>query len=202
MNVKRIRLDSGLDLKDSLESLSRDSNINGFILGVVGDLSKATIQCPGNNKASTLNGHLEIISLNGSLSSGSVHLHLSVSDGECHVWGGHLESGSIVHKGADILIGLLQEQSSLAENITTSINNDVASPLQVAVLPNCPWSKRIIRLLSSGEIPYNIISVEEESTFINIKNITGSSTFPQVFIKGKYIGGYDQFLKLYTSGQL
>ena len=48
-------------------------------------------------------GELEIITLQGTISPDGVHLHLSFSDASCQVWGGHLEHGTLVLRGADLL---------------------------------------------------------------------------------------------------
>ena len=44
MKPLRLKLATGSDVKLSLEKLCEKSNINGFILGVVGDLSPAVFQ--------------------------------------------------------------------------------------------------------------------------------------------------------------
>ena len=99
-----LKLAPGSDLRLSLEDLARREGIHGFVLGVVGNLTRAAFQCPGQSEPTVLEGDLEVITLNGTLSPDSVHLHLSLSDGACQVWGGHLEPGTIVQKGADVLV--------------------------------------------------------------------------------------------------
>ena len=42
-----LKLDPGSDLRLSLEELGRQHGINGFVLGVVGNLTRAAFQCPG-----------------------------------------------------------------------------------------------------------------------------------------------------------
>ena len=102
-----LKLAPGSDLRLSLEDLARREGIHGFVLGVVGNLTRAAFQCPGQSEPTVLEGDLEVITLNGTLNPDSVHLHLSLSDGACQVWGGHLEPGTIVQKGADVLVGVL-----------------------------------------------------------------------------------------------
>ncbi len=72
----------------SLSEIAQEKRIGGFLLGVVGNLSKASFQCPGREKPTVLEGELEIITLNGTFDADGVHLHLSLSDGACQVWGG------------------------------------------------------------------------------------------------------------------
>ena len=114
-----LKLDPGSDLRLSLEELGRQHGINGFVLGVVGNLTRAAFQCPGQAEPTVLEGDLEVITLNGTISPSGVHLHLSLSDGACQVWGGHLEPGTVVQKGVDLLIGVL-EQATAAPRVKSS----------------------------------------------------------------------------------
>jgi predicted DNA-binding protein with PD1-like motif len=108
MRVVPIHLEAGSDLRIALEQLAAEQGTSGFVLSVVGNLSRAAFQCPGRPGPSVLEGDLEIITLQGTVAPGGVHLHLSLSDGDCQVWGGHLEPGTLVKSGADLLVGLLQ----------------------------------------------------------------------------------------------
>ncbi len=200
MKTLRLNLNTGSDVKLSLENLCEKSNINGFVLGVVGDLSSAVFQCPNNQDKTFLGGKLEIITLNGSLSPSLVHLHLSISDTNCQVWGGHLERGSIVLKGVDILIAVLSDVETQLSIDPIGLNSKSNSRLEIATLPDCRWSARIKRILDSRKISYNNILVKDDIDFKIIKERSGSSTFPQVFIDGQYIGGYTEFLSYYSSG--
>ena len=102
-----LHLEAGSDVRLSLEALARDHGATGYVLSVVGNLSTAVFQCPGKSAPTRLRGELEIITLSGTLSPEGVHLHLSFSDGDCRVWGGHLEPGTLVLRGADLLVGFL-----------------------------------------------------------------------------------------------
>ena len=106
MKTYRLKLKPDSDLKKSIEEFGKEIKTDGFILGIVGDLSDAVFQCPNQKEVTSLKGTLEIITLNGTLSPSKVHLHLSLSDASCNVFGGHLENGTITLKGADILIGI------------------------------------------------------------------------------------------------
>ena len=44
---KIFKLETGMDLLFSLQEMSKKQNKSGYILSVVGNLSKAIIQCPG-----------------------------------------------------------------------------------------------------------------------------------------------------------
>ncbi len=129
-------------------------------------------------------------------------MHLSISDNNCQVWGGHLENGSIVLKGADILIGSFSNDNSALFIDDKSLASSSKPRLEIATLPNCPWSARIKRTLEYNKIAYKNITVKDDTVFHKIKGLSGSSIFPQVFLDGQYIGGYTEFLSLYSSGKL
>ena len=78
MDTLTLHLEPGQDLLLSLSEVAQKKQISGFLLGVVGNLSKASFQCPGRDKPSVLEGELEIITLNGTFHSDGVHLHLSL----------------------------------------------------------------------------------------------------------------------------
>lgn len=191
-----LKLAPGSDLRLSLEDLARREGIDGFVLGVVGNLTRAAFQCPGQSEPTVLEGDLEVITLNGTLSPDSVHLHLSLSDGACQVWGGHLEPGTIVQKGADVLIGVLEQ------NKPAAIRTATAPRLEIAVLPGCPWCSRALRLLRTLDLPHTVITVNDDSTFKSVQSRSGMGTFPQVFVDGTVIGGYDDLTTLHAAGDL
>ena len=202
MRSRPMKLEPGSDLRGSLEQLARSENASGYVLGVVGNLSRAAFKCPGQAKPTVLEGELEIITLNGTISPEHVHLHLSLSDGTCQVWGGHLEEGSLVLKGADILVGLLDQplpSSSFGHNQSIKQHHP---RLEIAVLPDCPWSGKALSILHSLEIPHRVTSIEDDDAFRAVLERTGSGTFPQVFVDGQSIGGYDAFVELHAAGRL
>ena len=123
-----LKLAPGSDLRLSLEELAQRDGISGFVLGVVGNLTKASFQCPGQAEPTVLEGDLEVITLNGTFSPEGVHLHLSLSDGACQVWGGHLEPGTIVQKGVDLLIGVLEQSEGRPARQTTCLLYTSPSP--------------------------------------------------------------------------
>ena len=196
-----LTLNPGSDLHQSLETLARDQQFTGFVLGVVGNLTRAAFQCPGRPEPTVLEGDLEVITLNGTLSPSGVHLHLSLSDGACQVWGGHLEPGTLVQKGVDLLIGILDQPHS--SEAATAVVAPVASPhLEIAVLPGCPWCSRALRLLRTLDLPHHVITVNDDVAFQQMYERSGMRTFPQIFLNNAVIGGYDSLAELHGSGEL
>ncbi len=193
-----LKLAPGSDLRLSLEELAQRDGISGFVLGVVGNLTKASFQCPGQAEPTVLEGDLEVITLNGTFSPEGVHLHLSLSDGACQVWGGHLEPGTIVQKGVDLLIGVLEQREGRPARQTAA----AAPRIEIAVLPGCPWCSRALRILRTLDLPHNVTTVNDDAAFQAVQQRSGMTTFPQVFIDGSVIGGYDDLAAMQAAGEL
>jgi len=193
-----LKLAPGSDLRLSLEELAQREGISGFVLGVVGNLTKASFQCPGQAEPTVLEGDLEVITLNGTFSPEGVHLHLSLSDGACQVWGGHLEPGTIVQKGVDLLIGVLEQRESRPARQTAA----TAPRIEIAVLPGCPWCSRALRILRTLDLPHTVTTVNDDAAFQAVQQRSGMTTFPQVFIDGSVIGGYDDLAAMQAAGEL
>ena len=192
-----LKLAPGSDLRLSLEELAQRDGISGFVLGVVGNLTKASFQCPGQAEPTVLEGNLEVITLNGTFSPEGVHLHLSLSDGACQVWGGHLEPGTIVQKGVDLLIGVLEQREGRPARQTAA-----APRIEIAVLPGCPWCSRALRILRTLDLPHNVTTINDDAAFQAVQKRSGMTTFPQVFIDGSVIGGYDDLAAMQAAGEL
>ena len=193
-----LKLAPGSDLRLSLEELAQRDGISGFVLGVVGNLTKASFQCPGQAEPTVLEGDLEVITLNGTFSPEGVHLHLSLSDGACQVWGGHLEPGTIVQKGVDLLIGVLEQREGRPARQTAA----AAPRIEIAVLPGCPWCSRARRIRRTLDLPHTVTPINADAAFQAVQQRSGMTTFPQVFIDGSVIGGYDDLAAMQAAGEL
>ena len=193
---KIFKLESGSDLLISLKEMAKKENKSGYILSVVGNLSKARIQCPGKKQSTLIKNTLEIISLNGTIDPNHCHIHISFSDGKCNMWAGHLKEGTIILKAADMLIGFLDDNLFEKEEI---INN---KQVEIYIIPECPWSTRAIRMLRTLQVPHEIKVIKSDNDFKSLNKITNYSSFPQIFINGEFIGGYSELTELHSSGKL
>ncbi|MCT0214757.1 DUF296 domain-containing protein [Synechococcus sp. CS-1330] len=185
MRAVPLHLEAGSDVRRSLEQLALDHNAGGFVLSVVGNLSQAAFACPGKSAPTVLAGELEIITLQGTISPDGVHLHLSFSDASCQVWGGHLEHGTLVLRGADLLVGLLSTDTGAP---TASASREPR--VEIAGRPECPFSRRALRMLRTLGIAF--VEIEPEET----------GPVPQLFIDGVSIGGYNELAELHSRGEL
>ena len=192
MQPHSLKLSPDSDLIISIKEFSFSNNLYGYVSGVVGNLSKACIQCPANQEISKFEGNLEIVSLNGNFNNGDVHIHLSFADEGCNVFGGHLEEGSIVKKGTDILLVSFENKTIDIPKINL---NDNQSRVKAYILKNCPWSKRSIRLLDSLSVPYDSILIENDKDFQKVNSLSNHNTFPQIFLDDVFFGGYDELSK-------
>jgi predicted DNA-binding protein with PD1-like motif/glutaredoxin len=203
MRCLALHLEPGTDVRQALEQVAAQEGGSGFVLSVVGNLSQAAFQCPGKASPTLLAGELEIITLQGTLAAGGVHLHLSFSDDACQVWGGHLEPGTLVLKGADLLVGLFDpEPLQLGPEGPSQPETAIQAPppvrpratseprVEIAVLPGCPFSARALRMLRTLGIPHGVTEPSQPGSV------------PQVFIDGAFIGGYDALAELHAQGQL
>ena len=190
MRFRAFHLDAGADVRRSLEDLAHRENAQGFVLSVVGNMGQATFACPGRNSPTVLSGELEIITLQGTVGPQGVHLHLSFSDGDCQVWGGHLEHGSLILKGADLLVGFLDTAESSASSTQVTAAPRSTPRLTIAVAEGCPWSQRALRMLRTLAIPFELVPAEP------------GRSVPQIAIDGQPIGGYSELAELHGSGAL
>jgi uncharacterized protein len=103
-----LRFAPGTDLRAALASVLANQGCDaGFVLQGIGSLSTARIRLAGKDKLEELHGDLEILTLAGSLSTNGAHLHVSVSEADGRVIGGHMGPGCVVRTTAEVLVGLL-----------------------------------------------------------------------------------------------
>lgn len=79
----------------------------GWIAGCTGSLSNVALRFAGQDQTALLNGIYEVISLNGTLELAGEHLHLSLSDPQGAMLGGHMMPGCTVRTTLELVIGEL-----------------------------------------------------------------------------------------------
>jgi Predicted DNA-binding protein with PD1-like DNA-binding motif len=104
------RLNPGQDLKRELLKYAQNQGLRASaIVSSVGSLETCLLRMASAAQNKSFPGPLEIVSLTGTLSSEGVHMHISVSDDEGRVWGGHLLDGCTIHTTAEIVLVELVE---------------------------------------------------------------------------------------------
>ncbi|MCL5612395.1 MAG: DNA-binding protein [Chloroflexi bacterium] len=105
MQTYSFRLKPGQDLFDEIESFVAEKKISaGCVLSSVGSLTHATLRLANREFYTEYEGHFEIVSLNGTVSTNGSHLHVSISDGDGKTIGGHLVPGCKIYTTAEMVI--------------------------------------------------------------------------------------------------
>ncbi|MDO8444253.1 MAG: DNA-binding protein [bacterium] len=108
MKTFAFRLHPGQDLKKEIFKFTKQNKISaGAILTCVGSLQKIIIRMAGAKEIKTFEEDFEIVSLAGTLEENDGHLHISISDKDGNVFGGHLKDGAIIRTTAEIVIAEL-----------------------------------------------------------------------------------------------
>jgi predicted DNA-binding protein with PD1-like motif len=106
IQLHAFRLMPGQDLRQEIEAYVQQQNIGaGWIQTCVGSLTQTHLRFANQQTGTTRNGHFEIVSLVGTVSSNGCHLHLCVSDAQGQTSGGHLLFDNRVYTTAEIIIG-------------------------------------------------------------------------------------------------
>ena len=110
MKTISVRLHDGQDLLQEIQSMVAKHSVKaGVVLSAVGSLKTSKIRMPiidGEVKY-LFPSNLEIDSLQGTVSENGSHLHISVSDIEGNVVGGHIKEGCIIRTTCELVIGIL-----------------------------------------------------------------------------------------------
>jgi uncharacterized protein len=105
-----VRLLPGDDLRGVLTAMLEQHGVRAaFVLQGIGSLCVARLRFAGATQPTELSRDLEILTLAGSLSPDGAHLHMSVSDADGKVFGGHVAPGCVVRTTAEVLLALLPD---------------------------------------------------------------------------------------------
>ncbi len=107
------RLKRGSDLKETIEKICIDNNVDtAVILSGVGCLYQVRIRLAKAEGFLEDGNDYEIVSLNGTVSKGQAHIHIALSDETGKTVGGHLSEGCLVNTTCELVMGVLEEYSS------------------------------------------------------------------------------------------
>ena len=108
MDPVPLRLLPGVDLRAAIEGeLAARSHTAAFVISGIGSLMEARLRLAGKVEPEHLLGDLEILTLAGTIASNGSHLHMSVSDSNGRVTGGHVAKGCVVRTTVEVLVLLL-----------------------------------------------------------------------------------------------
>lgn len=109
MKTHIFRLRPGQEIRSELQKFARENNIKaGFVITCAAGFSSITVRLagatPGNEEERTWDEDVELVSLVGTVEEDDCHFHVSFSDKDGNVHGGHLRRG-IVFITAEVVIG-------------------------------------------------------------------------------------------------
>lgn len=107
-----LRLLPGQDVLSALREFIQQRQLHAaWIAGCTGSLTNVALRFAAQETTTRLTGTFEVISLGGTLELTGEHLHLSVSDENGAMTGGHVMPGNTVRTTLELVIG---ELTSLA----------------------------------------------------------------------------------------
>ena len=93
------------DLKKCIQQFAKTNRLKaGAILSAVGSLEQLNIRFANQPEGTIRTGFFEIISLTGTFSEASCHIHISVSDAHGQTFGGHLLEENLIYTTAEIVV--------------------------------------------------------------------------------------------------
>lgn len=99
------RLTNGQDLKKSIVDYCENNSIKAGIIGAcVGCCYEVNFRLAGGEKFFHNVADYEIVSMTGTISETGTHIHVSFSDENGNVVGGHLSKGCFINTTAEVVI--------------------------------------------------------------------------------------------------
>jgi glutaredoxin len=84
--------------------------------------------------------------------------------------------------------------------------SDTSSPVVIFSKTTCPYCKKVKELFESLSIKTNVVELDQLPNGSQIQEgllvITGQKTVPNVFVRGRHVGGCDATVKLHEHGKL
>jgi monothiol glutaredoxin len=69
--------------------------------------------------------------------------------------------------------------------------------------PQCGFSANTVAIVETLGVPYQTFDVlSDESIRTAAKDLSAWPTFPQIYLKGEFIGGNDILMEMYDAGEL
>ena len=105
MKLLATRLSPNSDLRPAILQFVESQGITaGVIVSAVGSLSRAHIWLAEAEDVIIREEPFEIVSITGTVGVGGLHVHISISDKQGHVIGGHLKEGCIIRTTLELVI--------------------------------------------------------------------------------------------------
>ena len=86
---------------------------------------------------------------------------------------------------------------------TIKKNNIVLFMKGTKDMPGCGFSAQVVQILNKTNVDYIDIDVLNDESFKeNMKKFTNWPTFPQLYVKGEFVGGCDIVKEMFETGEL
>ena len=86
---------------------------------------------------------------------------------------------------------------------TIKKNNIVLFMKGTKDMPGCGFSAQVVQILNKTNVDYIDIDVLNDENFKEkMKKFTNWPTFPQLYVKGKFVGGCDIVKEMFETGEL
>lgn len=117
---------------------------------------------------------------------------------------------AVTIKCAPVSIDFISKELKMNKpEVLERIKNDIASNSVVLFMkgskeqPMCGFSAQVVHVLKQHNVEFKDIDVLSDwDVREGIKEINNWPTIPQLFVKGKFIGGCDIAMELHRSGEL
>ncbi len=110
------RLTPHQSVKESILAFAKQNKIKaGCIVTAVGSLEQIQLRFANQEFGTKRKGHFELISLTGTFSDASSHLHMSVSDSTGQIIGGHLMDDNLVYTTLEVVVVELTDVEFIRE---------------------------------------------------------------------------------------
>ena len=77
------------------------------------------------------------------------------------------------------------------------------APIVIFTIYGCPFCQNSVKFLKQNNLPFKAINIGNNAKMMtNLAQSTGWKTVPKVFVKGIFIGGYNELMQLAESGEL
>ena len=119
-------------------------------------------------------------------------------------FGGSAVIKAQVHAGGRGKAGGVQLVRSSEEAKETIKKNSIVLFMKgTKDMPGCGFSAHVVQILNNMNVDYVDIDVLNDDDFKeNMKKFTNWPTFPQLYVKGEFVGGCDIIKEMFESGEL
>ena len=86
---------------------------------------------------------------------------------------------------------------------TIKNNNIVLFMKGTKDMPGCGFSAHVVQILNKMNVKYIDVDILHDDNFKeNMKKFTNWPTFPQLYVKGEFVGGCDIVKEMFETGEL